>query len=308
MMRFLVTGGAGFIGSHIAEELLEPSRGEVLILDNLSVGKRENVPDGASLIEGDLKDREILRQILPGIDVVFHNAAFVSIRGSFEKLEKDLEVNCMGTLNLLRESAEAHVKKFIFASSMAVYGDAKMLPVCEEVPPVPNSPYGLSKVRGEMYCRIFQEKFGIQTIVLRYFNTFGPRQTPSAYVGVLTTFINQALDGRPLTIFGDGRQSRDFVGVKDVARANILALDCPQSGIFNVGSGTEVTINEIAEEILRYIGGGERVHLPAPPGEVPRMLADIERARKILGFVPQEEIKKSIPGLIEEWKKLKGLQ
>jgi UDP-glucose 4-epimerase len=300
--KFLVTGGAGFIGSHIAEELLYREKGDVVVLDNLSVGKRENIPPGATLIVGDIKDRTILRECLEGVDAVFHNAAFVSIRGSFDRLEDDLEINSMGTLNVLRESAAAKVRQFIFASSMAVYGAPENFPVTEVMQTMPHSPYGLSKVRGEMYCKIFSENFDIQTVILRYFNTYGPRQTPSAYVGVLTTFITQALQGTPMTVFGDGSQLRDFVSVKDVARANLKALDFPGRGIFNIGSGSEISVLELAGEIVKYLGEGSIAHLAPPQGEIPRMLADISKAQSLLDYKPEDEIKKTIPALIEEWK------
>jgi len=195
------------------------------------------------------------------VDTVFHNAAFVSIRGSFDRLEDDLEINSMGTLNVLRESTAARVRQFIFASSMAVYGSPEKFPVTEDLQIAPNSPYGLSKVRGEMYCQIFSEKFDIQTVVLRYFNTYGMRQTPSAYVGVLTTFITQALQGKPMTVFGDGNQLRDFVSVKDVARANIKALNFSGKGIFNIGSGTEISVLDLAREIVNYLGEGTIAHI-----------------------------------------------
>lgn len=300
MRKALVTGGAGFIGSHIAEALVAEGFDEVIALDNLTVGRRENVSAGVTLVVGDIRDAQLLRTVLEGAEAVFHNAAFVSIRGSFDRLEDDLDVNCNGTLRLLRASVEAQVKKFVFASSMAVYGEPATFPVREDTPLLANSPYGLSKGRGEMYCRIFAERHGIETTVLRYFNTFGPRQTPSPYVGVVTTFISQALSGRPLTVYGDGSQRRDFVGVKDVANANILALRRTGGGVFNVASGSELSVEEVADEILRCLGKGEKVHLPPPSGEIPRMLADISRARDLLAFTPTRELRRSIPELIRE--------
>jgi len=302
-MKALVTGGAGFIGSHIAQELLAQRLGEVLVLDNLSVGSRENVPPGAALVVGDIRDAALVREVLEGVDVVFHDAAFVSIRGSFDRLEDDLDVNCAGTLTLLRACAAARVRKLVFASSMAVYGAPHVFPVREDGPLEPNSPYGMSKARGEMYCRIFTEHHGIETVVLRYFNTFGRRQTPSPYVGVVTTFINQALEGRPLTVYGDGSQRRDFVGVRDVARANVLAMERASGGVYNIARGTEISVEEVADEVLRCLGGGEKVHLPPPSGEIPRMVADISRAREVLAFSPEEELTGSIPELIDEWKR-----
>jgi UDP-glucose 4-epimerase len=301
-MKFLITGGAGFIGSHIAQQLLEEKGGEVVVLDNLSVGKKENVPAGCRFVLGDIREKALLSEVLRGVDVVFHNAAFVSIRGSFEKLEEDLAVNCQGTLNVIAAACENKVKKIIFASSMAVYGEPQKVLVDENAALNPNSPYGLSKLKGEMYCRLFSEKIEIIPVVLRYFNTSGIRQTPSPYVGVITTFINQALQGRPLTIYGNGNQKRDFVWVKDVARCNVLAAAASFGGVFNVGSGRELSINQVADLILKQLGG-EKVYVESPPGEIKNIRADIARAKKELNFCPQGDLAKLLPEMIEWWRK-----
>lgn len=298
-MKFLVTGGAGFIGSHIAEELVQSKEGKVLIFDDLSVGKKENIPKGCEFIKGDIREKKKLFEAMKDVDVVFHNAAFVSIRGSFEKLRKELDANCLGTLNVLGTAIERGVKKIILASSMAVYGEPKYLPVDEKHPLNPISPYGLSKVRGEMYCKIFEEH-GITPVVLRYFNTYGTRQTPSPYVGVITTFVNQALRKKPLTIFGDGSQTRDFVWVKDVARANISAAFSKVKGEFNIASGTEISINQLADLIIKHLGG-RKVFLKEPLGEVKRIYADISKAKRLLNYKPQGKISKLLPELINWW-------
>jgi len=299
-MKFLVTGGAGFIGSHIAEELVRAGKGEVIVFDDLSVGKAENIPAGCTFIEGDVRQKKALVKAMKDVDVVFHNAAFVSIRGSFERLREELDINCLGTLNVLEAAVERGVKKVIFASSMAVYGEPRYLPVDDEHPLNPVSPYGLSKVRGEQYCKIFGEKYGLSTVALRYFNTYGLRQSPSPYVGVITTFINQAIKGEPLTIFGDGNQTRDFVWVKDVAQANILAAFSNVSGVFNVGSGDETSILMLADLIAKYLGS-RKTNLEKPPGEVSRIFADISRARELLNYEPQGELQELLPTLIKRW-------
>lgn len=303
-MKYLITGGAGFIGSHIAEELINKGikPQEIIIFDNLSVGKRENVPKDCKLVVKDIKDKDALKKAMKEVDVVFHNAAFVSIRASFGKLRQEVEDNCLGTLNVLETAVQAKVKKFIFASSMAAYGKPRYFPIDEKHPLFPISPYGLSKARGEMYCKIFHETGKIKTVVLRYNNAFGVKQTPSDYVGVTTTFINQALQNKPLTVYGEGKQTRDFVWVKDLARANVLAAFLDVKGTFNIGSGTEISVNEVAEAIMKHTRA-KKVYMNAPPGEIPRVKMSIEKAEKLLGYKPQGSIIKMMPELIEWWKK-----
>ena len=297
-MKFLITGGAGFIGSHIAEELI--NKGEVVVFDNLSVGKREFVPDGCSFIKGDIRNKEEISKAMKDADVVFHDAAFVSIRGSFEKIREVLESNFLGTLNVFESAKDSNVEKIIFASSMDVYGEPQHLPVDEGHPLNTKSIYGLSKITGEMLCKTFEEKYGIRCTALRYFNTYGIRQTPSPYVGVITTFIVQALGGNPLTIHGDGNQTRDYVWVKDVAQANILAAFSKKSGVFNVGSGEEVSVNQIADMVIKSLGG-KKNYLENPPGEIKKMQADISRAKRLLNYNPKGRLAEILPDLIEWW-------
>ena len=304
-MKILVTGGAGFIGSHIAHRFCHEERDEVVVLDNLSVGSRENVPTGCRFIEGDINDPVVLSEALLDVDVVLHNAAFVSIRGSFTQLEKDLRDNCRGTLALFREAGKCGVQRIVFASSMAVYGDTAALPVGAHSPALPISPYGYSKLRGEMYGRILADEYGFSFTALRYFNTYGVRQTPSDYVGVLTSFINMILEGRAMTVYGDGEQTRDLVWVEDVAEANVLAARSNVEGIFNVGSGHEVSINELARMVQECIGGSV-VQTTAPPGEVRRICADISRTQAELGYRPKGTIREQIPRIVDYWHRKKG--
>lgn len=298
-MRCLVTGGAGFIGSHIVEELVKLGN-DVVIFDNLSVGNKENIPKGCDFVEGDIRNKWELLRAMENVKVVFHNAAFVSIRGSFEKIDAVIENNLLGTLNVLECMAEQNAEKMVMASSMDVYGKPEKLPVDEDHPLKTKSPYGLSKIFGEKLCQKFERDYGITYVVLRYFNTYGTRQTPSPYVGVATTFINQALRKKPLTIYGDGNQTRDYVWVKDVANANILAMESEISGIYNIGSGNEYSVNQIADMIIEQVGG-KKIYLEKPEGEIDRMGANISKASKILGYEPKGKLPEILPKLIEWW-------
>lgn len=302
-MRFLITGGAGFIGSHIAEELLRTDKGEVVVFDNLSVGKKENIPSGCRFIKGDIRNKGEISKAMRGVDVVFHNAAFVSIRKSFEMPKDDLDNNVYGTLNVLEASVQNNVKKFVFASSMAVYGEPSKLPIKETSLLAPTSPYGLSKLRGEMYCRYFQDKYGLNVTTLRYFNAFGLRQTPSDYVGVTTIFINQVLSGKPMTILGNGNQTRDFVWARDLAMANVSTVFKKKSKgeVFNIASGKETSINQIADAIIDVFGGN-KVYLPATGTEILKARADIRKAKKILNYAPKGNLLEMMPKIISWWK------
>lgn len=299
--KTIVTGGAGFIGSTIASKLIESNK-EVVIYDNLSVGKKENIPENCKLIKGDLMDKNLLKQAMQDCDVLFHNAAFVSIRGSFLKLRHEINSNCLGTLNAFESALDAGVKKIIFASSMAVYGHPKYLPVNEKHPLTANSPYGLSKIRGEQYCKIFEKEYGIKTISLRYFNTYGIKQTPSPYVGVTTIFITNVLKGQPMIVFGDGSQTRDFVWVEDVAQANLLAAESNISNeVFNVGSGEQISVNKIAN-MIRDLMGGEIKYGEKPPGEINHIVSDINKIKSLLGYMPKGNFKKILQAIINWYK------
>jgi UDP-glucose 4-epimerase len=298
--RALVTGGAGFIGSHIVEKLLQ--RGiETIVLDDLSVGKPENLPEGAELITGDVCDRSMVQKTLSGVDVVFHQAARVSIRDSFRGFVEDAHTNVLGTVNLLKCVEGSGVKKFIYASSMAAYGDARHLPIDEKHPLEPTSPYGVSKLASEKYILCFCKHLGIHPVILRYFNTYGPRQTHSPYVGVITIFIQKLFRNENLPIFGDGEQVRDFINVDDVATANLIAMDYRgPTQIFNVGTGVGTTINSLAQILKEMVGKSAEVnHLPPQPGEPSSSIADVSLAKSELGFQARWSLQEKLAEVIE---------
>lgn len=298
--KALVTGGAGFIGSHIVEALLK--RGlDVVVLDNFSIGKRENIPPGATVIEGDIMDFKKVNSAVNGVDIIFHQAAKVSIRSSVTEFYSDAQTNIMGTLNIWHAIKGCPVRKFIYASSMAVYGNPRYLPIDEEHPKEPLSPYGISKLASERYCLNLGPQMGIDTVVLRYFNTYGPRQTLTPYVGVITIFINKLLEHKSPIIFGNGNQIRDFISVKDVVEANMKAMDVDCSGeVFNVGAGIGTNINKIADTLIQKMGGGLSKEYTAPvAGEPGNSIADISRAENILGFKACYKLEDEIDTVIE---------
>ena len=298
--KALVTGGAGFIGSHVVGKLLQ--RGiETVVLDDLSVGKAENIPRMAEFITGDICDLKIVQRALSGVDIVFHLAARVSIRDSFRGFVEDARTNVMGTVNLLKCIEGSGVEKFIYSSSMGAYGDARYLPIDEKHPLEPTSPYGISKLACEKYILCFCQYLKIDPIILRYFNTFGPGQTLSPYVGVITIFIQKLLGGEDLPIFGDGTQVRDFINVDDVAEANLLAMDYKgHSQIFNVGTGVGTSINILAQLLKKVMGKSNDIqYLPPQLGEPSSSIADISIARNELGFSPHRSLEEKLPEVIE---------
>jgi UDP-glucose 4-epimerase len=289
LRRALVTGGAGFIGHHLAAALLR--RGlQVTVLDNLSMGRRENVPEGARFLEGDVRDAELVTVGLQGVDCVFHEAAVVSIRASVEGFVRDADVNLVGTLNLLQCMADSGVRKAVFASSMAIYADsAEPVPLREDAPVAPISPYGVAKLAAEQYWHMMCQHFGIDGTVLRYFNTYGPNQTPTPYVGVITIFINKLLRGEAPVIYGDGEQRRDFVHVDDVVAANLAALDGQAGGrTFNVGTGHATSVNDIAHGLIGLLAPGTQPrHSPPVEGEMRNAIADVSAIGEALGWRPK---------------------
>ena len=299
--RVLVTGGAGFIGSHLCEGLLRQGY-QVRVIDDLSVGSVENVPSGCEFIRASILDSDAVRIATDGVDAVFHEAARVTIRGSIENFYEDAETNLMGTLRLLKAAAEVGARRFIYASSMAIYADsAEPLPVSEEYKTDPASPYGIAKLAAERYVLMMAPLLGLEPVVLRYFNTFGTRQTFTPYVGVITIFITQLLQKKNITIFGDGHQVRDFVHVSDIVQANLLALQKPDAKgrVFNVGSGRGTSVLQLADLLKAQIAPDAKIEFEsARTEELRNSIADISLASKILGYVPQTNLQTQLPEVI----------
>lgn len=293
MASYLVTGGAGFIGSHLVEELLRRGQ-KVRVLDNFSTGKRENLHglmDQIELIEGDIRSYHIVREAVQGIDFVLHQGALPSVPRSINDPITTNEVNVGGTLNVLDASKDAGVKRVVYASSSSVYGPDPELPVREDMTPQPVSPYAVAKLTGEKYCHVFSRVYGLETVALRYFNIFGPRQDPNTqYSAFIPKFVVGIMDGQSLTIDGDGEQAKDFTYVSNVVEANLLALEAEgvSGEVFNVGCGQSTSVNEVVRHIRQIANAqGEISYGPSRTGDVPRSLADISRAREKLGYSPQ---------------------
>jgi UDP-glucose 4-epimerase len=290
---FLVTGGAGFIGSHVAQALVR--RGDrVRVLDNFCTGKRENLAAAGNveLAEGDLRDADALARAVRGVDGVFHQAALRSVPRSVDDPTSTNDVNVCGTLNLLMACRGAGVRRVVYASSSSAYGDDPTLPKVETLPANPISPYAVAKLAAEHYCRTFARLYGLETVSLRYFNVFGPRQDPdSKYSAVIPRFLEQGLRREPLEVHGDGLQSRDFTYIDNVVLGNLLAMDAPGPGVsgevFNLACGSQHTLLAIADAIGAFLGRTlERHHVAARPGDVRHTKADIEKIRRLLGYEP----------------------
>jgi UDP-glucose 4-epimerase len=290
MSGYLVTGGAGFIGSHICEELLR--RGEsVAVLDNFATGKRENLRHLARdlrIIKGDLRDLVVVREAVRGADYVLHQGALPSVPRSVADPVTSHQVNTEGTLNVLVAARDAGVKRVVFASSSSVYGDTPVLPKREDMPSNPKSPYAVSKLTGEHYCRVFYEIYGLETVALRYFNVFGPRQDPdSQYAAVIAKFTRALLDGGEITVYGDGEQTRDFTYVANVVEANLLATGAPGAAgkVFNIACGDQVSLNQVIRHLAELVHReSEVVYQPPRAGDVKHSRADIASASSILGY------------------------
>lgn len=278
-MRVLVTGGAGFIGSHIVEHF--QGQADVRVLDNFRTGYRQNL-DGldCELIEASILDTDALALAMAGVDVVFHLAAMVSVPESMADPVTCEQVNSIGTLRVLEAAAAAGVRKLCFSTSAAIYGDNPVVPKREDMLPEPKSPYAVTKLAGEYYCQMVTREGRLPTACLRYFNVFGPRQDPgSAYAAAIPIFIHRALRHEPITIFGDGGQTRDFIYVKDIVAANVhLALNSPATGVFNVAYGGRQTINDLAQRIVTLTGSSSPIcHTEERAGDVRHSMAAVDR-------------------------------
>ena len=306
MKKCLVTGGAGFIGSHLVEHLVGASV-QVKVLDNLSSGLLQNLEPFREYIDfkkGDVRDLATLQETISGVEVVFHQAALVSVPQSIEDPIEAAMVNDLGTLNILEAARHGAVKRVVFASSCAVYGDLPQLPKKEEMDTKPLSPYAASKLHGEGYARLYAEVYGLETVCLRYFNVYGPRQDPSSpYSGVISIFMDKGARSERVTIYGDGEQCRDFIYVDDVVRANILAAQGKQSSgvTINVGTGKSVTVNDLWKNIAELTGvKGEPERANSRPGDIRQSVAEISRAQELLGFEPRYSLREGLR-LTWEW-------
>ena len=298
--RCLVTGGAGFIGSNLVDELI--ARGnEVVVIDNLLTGKRENINPAAEFYEHDIRNLAAIKPIFEGVDYVFHVAAFPRVQPSIDDPITSHDINVNGTVNVLKAALDAKVKRVIYSASSSAYGNQGKMPLREDMPASPISPYALQKHLGELYCALFSKIYGLPTVSLRYFNVYGHRQSlGGAYALVMAIFIRQRLNNEPLTITGDGEQRRDFTNVADVVRANILAANSSKVGqgeVINIGRGSNYSVNDIA----RFIGG-PTINI-VPRLEPRETLADISLARELLGWEPSV----NLPEWLEEYKKELGL-
>ncbi len=299
-MKALVTGGAGFIGSHLVDLLL--SKGcEVVVIDSLATGRRSQIPDKAVFLQGDVCDAELLAKALPGCDVVFHLAAVSSVQDSLDRPIEVHNTNLTATLALLEAAVRHKVSRFVFSSSAAVYGDTGGEPVREDMIPKPMSHYAVQKLASEHYCQVYHRLHGLETVCLRYFNVYGPRQrVDSPYSGVIAKFIDAARAAQPITIFGDGEQTRDFCHVKDVASANYLGATQDSAkvagGVFNVGTGMSTSVNELARLVGSVFGTGivSIVHQSARAAEIRHSRASNEEVRGNLHWQPTLTLGESI--------------
>ncbi len=301
---YLVTGGAGFIGSHLAARLA--MRGDaVRIFDNFSTGSEANlatIGTGIEVVRGDLRDEGAVRQAMAGVSVVFHQAADPSVPRSIADPRSCYDINVLGTLNVLLAARDAGVRRVVFASSCAVYGDSPVLPKSEQLAPEPASPYAASKLAGEELCAVFARVWGLETVALRYFNVYGPRQDPhSAYAPVIPRFLQALLRGERPAIYGDGGQTRDFVYVGDVVQANLLAAEAPgvAGRVFNIAAGRSVSLYQLLLLMADLLGVPPRAeHLPARSGDVRHSAADIRAARQALGFEPLVRLEEGLESTI----------
>ena len=298
-MRILVTGGAGFIGSHLVEYF--QGKADIRVLDSLRTGYLKNL-DGfdVEFIKGDIRDREVVRKAMEGVDYVFHFAALISVPESMEKIQECVDINVNGLLVVLEEAAAAGVKKLCFSTSAAIYGDNPEVPKRETMYPEPKSPYAITKLDGEYYCDMFTKTGRLQTACLRYFNVFGPRQDPkSAYAAAVPIFTAKAVAGEPLTIYGDGEQTRDFIYVKDIVAANVFMAMNDFTGVYNIAYGKRITINDLVKLIKNVTNSdSEIVHLPERAGDVKHSMAAVDKLNTT-GFKPSYDFDSGMKATVE---------
>jgi len=304
MDKYLITGGAGFIGSHIAEQL--SSHGyEVVVLDSLRTGFKRNILNlNVQSVEGSILDKALLAELAQGTKAIFHLAALVSVPESLEKIEDCISINTMGTINVLEAAKQNQDCKVVLSSSAANYGDDPELPKVESMIPKPMTPYSITKLDGEYYLKMYQEQWGVPTTSLRYFNVFGPRQNPkSAYAAAVPIFIEKALRNEPLTIYGDGQQTRDFIYVKDVVKANIHA-SLVGDETYNVALGQSTSILQLAENIIDITNSKSQIkYLAERPGDIKHSQADVTKFKK-LGFRPEYSLEEALTETIEYYAKI----
>jgi UDP-glucose 4-epimerase len=302
-MKVLITGGAGFIGSHLVEYF--QGKAEVRVLDNLRSGHRHNLAGFQhNFIAGSILDRETVRKAVQGVDYIFHLAAMISVPESMAKPVECNEINTLGTLVVLEEAAKAGVKKLTLSTSAAIYGDNPVVPKVETMLAEPKSPYAITKLDGEFYCKLFAEAGRLPTACLRYFNVFGPRQDPkSQYAAAVPIFIDRAVRNQPITIHGDGEQTRDFIYVKDIVAANVFfATQSPATGVFNVACGQKLTIKALARQIVALTGSQSEIqHAPERAGDVKHSLAAITKLQAA-GFTPTTNFEDALRKTIEFFK------
>jgi UDP-N-acetylglucosamine/UDP-N-acetyl-alpha-D-glucosaminouronate 4-epimerase len=306
--KLLVTGGAGFIGSHLAGRLTDLGH-EVRILDNFATGRRSNLlalPDNVELVEGDIQSYERVHNAVVGCEVVFHEAALPSVPRSVQDPLTSNATNITGTLNVLLAARDAGVRRVVFGSSSSIYGAGPEMPKQEGMKPEPISPYAVAKLACENYCRSFGEVYGLETVSLRYFNVFGPRQDPlSQYAAVVPNFITALMAGEPPVVFGDGQQSRDFTYVQNVVAANVLAMDATgvAGEVFNVAYGRQTTLNQLLAELRELLDTDvEAQYVASRPGDVPNSLADCSRAREALGYEPSIDLREGLKRTIDHYR------
>ena len=303
-MKYLITGGAGFIGSHIARALLEQGA-DVRVLDNFSSGKRENLKGlDVEILEGDLRDASVVTRAVEGVEVIFHEAAFVSVPESMEKPQECLDVNVTGTSMLFEAARKAGVGRVVIASSAAVYGDSDAMPLVENTPLKQLSPYAVSKRIDEMYAELFTNQFGLDVAALRYFNVYGPRQRPdSMYAAAVPIFIRRMLDNKPITVYGDGGQTRDLINVRDVVQANLLASQHPAAPgqIFNVCTGVETRILDLLDILYElFPNAPKHIHAETRAGDIYRSIGTPKKIKDTLGFDPKVTLAEGLKEAVEE--------